>query len=139
MWEVKGQIHFESGQVEEAIAAYGEAVRLKPQDNQLHLGLGRALAARGDKASTEQAIGHLVTAANNGDQPYAYYQLSIAYGQLDNIGMAELSTAQYYDALGRVQQAKAHAGRAMRQLAQGSPEWLRAQDIAMQPMPEKRG
>lgn len=139
VWEVKGQIHFESGQVEEAIAAYGEAVRLKPQDNQLHLGLGRALAARGDKASTEQAIGHLVTAANNGDQPYAYYQLSIAYGQLDNIGMAELSTAQYYDALGRVQQAKAHAGRAMRQLAQGSPEWLRAQDIAMQPMPEKRG
>ena len=53
--------------------------------------------------------------------------------------MAELSTAQYYDSLGRVQQAKAHAGRAMRQLAQGSPEWLRAQDIALQPNPERRG
>lgn len=135
--EVQGQIYFESGRVEEAITAYTKSVGMKPEDNQLHLGLGRALLARGDKATTEQAIGHLNTAASKGDQPYAYYQLSIAYGQLENIGMAELSTAQYYDSLGRVQQAKAHADRAMRQLAQGSPEWLRAQDIALQP-PEKR-
>lgn len=139
VWEVQGQIYFESGQVEEAIASYSEAVRLKPEDNQLHLGLGRALAARGDAETTKQAISHLNTAASRGDQPYAYYQLSIAYGQLGNIGMAELSTAQYYDTLGRVQQAKAHAGRAMRQLAQGSPEWLRAQDIALQPDQERRG
>ncbi|MDX5365647.1 MAG: M48 family metalloprotease [Alphaproteobacteria bacterium] len=139
VWEVQGQIYFESGQVEEAIASYSEAVRLKPEDNQLHLGLGRALAARGDAETTKQAISHLNTAARRGDQPYAYYQLSIAYGQLGNIGMAELSTAQYYDTLGRVQQAKAHAGRAMRQLAQGSPEWLRAQDIALQPDQERRG
>lgn len=138
VWEVQGQINFESGRVEEAIASYTKSVSLKPQDNQLHLGLGRALAARGDKASTEKAITHLTTAASRGDQPYAYYQLSIAYGQLENIGMAELSTAQYYDALGRVQQAKAHADRAMRQLDKGSPEWLRAQDIALQPPAKQR-
>src|SRR5690606_1913970 len=52
VWEVKGQIYFESGKVEDAIAAYRKAVEIKPSDEQLHLGLGRALVARGDKAST---------------------------------------------------------------------------------------
>ncbi len=134
--EVKGQIYFESGKVEEAITAYREAVALLP-DEQLYLGLGRALLAREDKASAEEAVKHLQAAAKSGDQPYAYYQLSIAYGQLDNIGMAELATAQYYDAAGAVMEAKMHAMRAQKLLKNGSPEWLRAQDIAVQPNPER--
>lgn len=137
VWEVKGQIFFESGKVEEAIEAYREAVRLKPSDEQLHLGLGRALLAREGTESTKEAIEHLQLASKSGDQSFAYYQLSIAYGQLDDIGMAEFATAQYYDALGAVGEAKGHATRAMKLLKQGSPEWLRAQDIAMQPMPER--
>lgn len=136
IWEVKGQIYFESGKVEEAIDGYRKAVSLLP-DEQLHLGLGRALLARGDKASSEEAVKHLQIATKSGDQPYGYYQLSIAYGQLDNIGMAELATAQYYDALGNVGEAKMHANKASKLLTTGSPEWLRAQDIAVQPMPER--
>jgi len=138
IWEVKGQIYFESGKVEDAIAAYRRSVELKPSDEQLHLGLGRALLAREGTDATPEAIRHLQIATKSGEQAFGYYQLSIAYGQLDNIGMAELSAAQYYDALGSVGEAKAHATRAAKLLTQGSPEWLRAQDIAVQPMP-KRG
>lgn len=137
VWEVKGQIYFESGKVEESIEAYRKSVSIKPSDEQLHLGLGRALVARGDKASTEEGIKHLTTATKSGEQAFGYYQLSIAYGQIDEIGMAELSAAQYYDALGSVGEAKAHAKRAQKLLKTGTPEWLRAQDIAMQPMPER--
>lgn len=137
IWEVKGQILFESGKVEDAVTAYRKSVRLKPSDEQLHLGLGRALLAREGTESTQEAIKHLQIASKSGDQSFAYYQLSIAYAQLNDIGMAEFSTAQYYDALGAVPEAKAHANRAMKKLTQGSPEWLRAQDIAMQPMPER--
>lgn len=137
VWEVKGQIYFESGKVEDAITAYRKSVELKPSDEQLHLGLGRALLAREDTESTNEAIDHLQIATKSGDQAFGYYQLSIAYGQLDNIGMAELSAAQYYDALGAVGEAKGHATRAAKLLKQGSPEWLRAQDIAMQPMPQR--
>ncbi|MBO6685824.1 MAG: tetratricopeptide repeat protein, partial [Parvibaculum sp.] len=137
VWEVKGQIYFESGKVDDAIGAYRKSVSIKPSDEQLHLGLGRALVARGDKASTEEGIKHLTTATKSGEQAFGYYQLSIAYGQLDEIGMAELSAAQYYDALGSVGEAKAHAKRAQKLLKQGSPEWLRATDIAVQPMPER--
>ena len=134
---MKGQIYFESGKVEESIEAYRKSVSIKPSDEQLHLGLGRALVARGDKASTEEGIKHLTTATKSGEQAFGYYQLSIAYGQIDEIGMAELSAAQYYDALGAVGEAKAHAKRAQKLLKTGTPEWLRAQDIAMQPMPER--
>lgn len=137
VWEVKGQIYFESGKVEEAVTAYRKSVDIKPTDEQLHLGLGRALVALGDRKSTEEGIAHLITATKSGEQAFGYYQLSIGYGQLDNIGMAELSAAQYYDALGAAGEAKAHARRAQKLLKQGSPEWLRAQDIAMQPMPER--
>ncbi|MEQ8266791.1 MAG: M48 family metalloprotease [Parvibaculum sp.] len=137
IWEVKGQIYFESGKVEEAITAYRQSVALLP-DEQLHLGLGRSLLAREDKASSEEAVKYLQLASKGGNLPYAYYQLSIAYGQLDNIGMAELATAQYYDALGAVKEAKMHAMRAQKLLKNGSPEWLRAQDIVVQ-APQQRG
>lgn len=136
IWEVKGQIYFESGKVEEAITAYRQSVTLLP-DEQLHLGLGRSLLAREDKASSEEAVKYLQLASKGGNLPYAYYQLSIAYGQLDNIGMAELATAQYYDALGAVKEAKMHAMRAQKLLENGSPEWLRAQDIVVQAPPQR--
>ena len=135
VWEVKGQIMFESGKTEDAITAYRQAVKLLP-DPQLHLGLGRALLAREDKASAEEAVAELQAATEGGELAFGYYQLSIAYGQLNNIAMAEFSTAQYYDAIGAVKDAKIHAKRAQKLLKAGSPEWLKAQDIAMQATPQ---
>ncbi|MBX3492478.1 MAG: M48 family metallopeptidase [Parvibaculum sp.] len=137
--EVKGQILFESGKIEEAVASYRQSVDLKPDDAQLHLGLGRALLGRDGEENARAAIPHLLTGTRGAAQPFGFYQLSIAYGRLNQIGMAELATAQYYNALGRVKQAKMHAGRAAKNLPQGSPEWLRAQDIAIQPDPQQRG
>ncbi|MEQ8282120.1 MAG: M48 family metalloprotease [Parvibaculum sp.] len=135
--EVKGQILFESGKIEEAVAAYRQSVDLKPDDSQLHLGLGRALLGRDGEESAHAAIPHLLTGTRGASQPFGFYQLSIAYGRLNQIGMAELATAQYYNALGRVKEAKMHAGRAAKNLERGSPEWLRAQDIAIQPDPQR--
>ena len=40
-------------------------------------------------------------------------------------------------ALGAVGEAKGHATRALKLLKQGSPEWLRAQDIAIQQPPQR--
>lgn len=63
------------------------------------------------------------------EHPTAYFQLAIAYGRLNNIGMAELSTAQYYESVGAMHDARGHAAIAQRHFKEGSPEWLRAQDI----------
>ncbi len=135
--EVKGQILFESGMIEEAVASYRHSVNLKPEDAQLHLGLGRAFLGRDGEENARAAIPHLLTGTRGAAQPFGFYQLSIAYGRLNQIGMAELATAQYYNALGRVKEAKMHAGRAAKNLERGSPEWLRAQDIAIQPDPQR--
>ncbi|MEX1154779.1 M48 family metalloprotease [Parvibaculum sp.] len=137
--EVKGQILFESGKIEEAVTSYRQSVDLKPEDAQLHLGLGRALLGRDGEENARAAIPHLLTGTRGAAQPFGFYQLSIAYGRLNDIGMAELATAQYYNALGHVKEAKMHATRAQKNLRQGSPEWLQAQDLAMQTPPEGRG
>ncbi len=137
--EVKGQILFESGRIEEAVTSYRQSVELKPEDSQLHLGLGRALLGRDGEENARAAIPHLLTGTRGAAQPFGFYQLSIAYGRLDDIGMAELATAQYYNALGRIKQSKMHAARALKNLRQGSPEWLQAQDLAIQADPAERG
>lgn len=76
------------------------------------------------------ALGYLQNSVKTDpENPTAYFQLAIAYGRMNNIGMAELSTAQYYEAIGAARDARGHATIAQRYFREGSPEWLRAQDI----------
>ncbi len=76
------------------------------------------------------ALGYLKSSIKaDPENPTAYFQLAIAYGRLNNIGMAELSTAQYYEAVGSMRDARGHATIAQRHFKEGTPEWLRAQDI----------
>jgi predicted Zn-dependent protease len=72
------------------------------------------------------------SAKNDPENPFSFYQLSIAYGRLNEIGKAELATAEYYDALGAERDAHEHARRATKLLKAGSPQWIRAQDIYAQ-------
>jgi predicted Zn-dependent protease len=152
LWEFRGQAQFESGQVVESVPDYRTAHTLLPDDPQLQLELAQALLAvdpsdLGNKALTRtdqpqsalrptenqltnEALGLLQSSVKlDPENPFAYYQLAIAYGRLDKIGLAELATAEYYDAIGSMRDARGHAAQAQRLLKQGSPEWLRAQDI----------
>lgn len=131
-WELKGQIDFENGKIADSIPSYRKALALDPKEPQIQLALGRSLLATERKADATEALELLKNAVKgDGENPFGYYQLSIAYGRLNNIGMAELATARYYEALGASRDAKAHAERAQSLLKAGSPEWLQAQDIAI--------
>ena len=78
-----------------------------------------------------EALGYLQSSVKiDAENPNTYYQLANAYGRLNNIGLAELSTAQYYEAVGAMKDARMHALKAQTMLKTGSPDWLRAQDIA---------
>jgi predicted Zn-dependent protease len=130
LWEIKGQVLFESGKAAESIPAYRQALALLPQEPQLQLALGQALLAVEKPEADREALGHLQNAAKGDpENPFSFYQLSIAYGRMNNIGMAELSTAEYYAAVGSMRDARGHAERAQKLLKKGSPEWLKAQDI----------
>jgi len=139
-WELKGQVLFESGMIEPSIEAYRKSVSLKPGDSFLELGLGQSILGRDSVPAAQEAIPHLQSAIKTRpDLAFPYYQLSVAYGRLNQIGMAELATAQYFDVTGRVEEARMHAIRASQLLKNGSPDWLRAQDIATQPADKERG
>ncbi|NIJ43031.1 putative Zn-dependent protease [Parvibaculum indicum] len=133
VYELKGQILFESGNIEPAIVAYRKALDLDPREAQLRMALGQAILARDTVPAAKEALPYLQTATRSiSNYPYAYYQLSRAYGRLDEIGLAELATAQYYDTMGNAREATRHARRAQKHLKTGTPDWLKAEDIASQ-------
>jgi predicted Zn-dependent protease len=79
---------------------------------------------------SKEALSYLLSSVKiDTENPMTYYQMAIAYGRLNQIGLAELSTAQYYEATGAMKDARMHAAKAQRLLKSGSPDWLRAQDI----------
>jgi predicted Zn-dependent protease len=128
--EVKGQILFETGHPEEAAPLYREAVRLAPGEPLLEAGLGRALLALNRPETDAEALQVLQNARRHdlGDAT-SLRSLATAYSRAGNQGMAALATAERYALRGNISTATLHAGRAATVLPEGSPGWLRAQDI----------
>ena len=65
------------------------------------------------------------------DDPFAWYQLGVIYESEGDEGRAALATAERSSLEDNPKQALASAQLAMKGIPQGSPDWLRAQDIAM--------
>jgi predicted Zn-dependent protease len=96
----------------------------------LRFGLARAQIATNDAGQNRAAIDHLRTVVDRDrDSTGAWQQLAVAYGRDGQLGLSALSSAEFNIRVGRKRDAKHHAGGASRLLAQGSPGWLRAQDI----------
>ncbi|MHA1528133.1 MAG: M48 family metalloprotease [Alphaproteobacteria bacterium] len=128
--ELKGQILFETGRAEQAVPLYRQAVRLAPGEPLLEAGLGRALLALNRPEADAEALEVLQKARRRdlGDAA-ALRALATAYSRAGDQGMAGLATAERYALTGNVTDAMLHARRAAGTLPEGSPGWLRAQDI----------
>ena len=128
--ELKGQILLESGRAAEAIPAYRAAVRLAPDEPLLKAGLGRALLQSNDPAASAEALKVLEDARRDDlADASALRDLATAYDRAGDRGMATLATAERYALVGDLGSAVSLAERAAGILPQGSPGWLRAQDI----------
>ncbi|MCH8951066.1 MAG: M48 family metalloprotease [Proteobacteria bacterium] len=128
--ELKGQILFETGHPEQAVPLYRQAVRLAPGEPLLEAGLGRALLALGRPEADAEALKVLRNARRRDlADATALRALATAYSRAGDHGMAELATAERYALTGNVNDAMLHARRAAAELPEGSPGWLRAQDI----------
>ncbi|MBX7528165.1 M48 family metalloprotease [Qipengyuania vesicularis] len=129
--ELKGQVLLESGRVEEAVIPLRQAVELTRSEPLIASMLGHALIATEDESNFEEAE-QVLRAAVGRDRynPFAWYQLGVVYAARGDMARARLASAeqqvmnrQYPLALRSAQAAEA-------QLPYGSPDWLRAQDIA---------
>jgi predicted Zn-dependent protease len=130
--ELKGQILLESGQPKTAIPILREAVKNAPDQPMIAVMLGHALIASEDGKNFAEAKQVLKTAVNrDNDNPFAWLQLGIVYDHEGDQARAALATAERNNLQGNAKLALASARMAMRGIPANTPDYLRAQDIAM--------
>ena len=69
--------------------------------------------------------------ARDRENPFAWYQLGVVYAASGDMPRARLASAEQQLMSGRLSEALGSAEAAEAALPKGSPDWLRAQDIAM--------
>jgi predicted Zn-dependent protease len=130
LYELKGQMLFESGQVRAAIPPYQTAIRLAPGEALIHQSLGHAMIEADDRTMLQPAIAQLQLAQRYElDDDQTWHMLGIAFGRLGNMGEANLALAEESMLLGDLPNARRFARLAAEALAVG-PSRLRALDIS---------
>ncbi|MEO6247524.1 MAG: M48 family metalloprotease [Sphingomicrobium sp.] len=130
--ELKGQVLLEGGHPREALAPLRLAVARAPDKPMIAALLGHALVATEDARNFPEAKQVLRAAiSRDNDNPDAWYQLGIVYDHDGDPARAALATAERYNLEGDNKLALASAKMALNGLKTGTPDYLRAQDIAM--------
>ncbi|HKP34324.1 MAG TPA: M48 family metalloprotease [Sphingomicrobium sp.] len=130
--ELKGQILLEGGKPKEAIPPLREAVDRSGKLPLISAMLGHALVATEDPKNYAEAKQVLKEAVNrDNEDPFAWYQLGIIYDQEGDTARAALATAERNNLQNNPKLALASAQMAMKGIPVGTPDYLRAQDIAM--------
>ncbi|MDE2356596.1 MAG: M48 family metallopeptidase [Alphaproteobacteria bacterium] len=140
LWELEGQIDFDSGRTRAAEIAHGRSVEIDPDAPLLRINHAQALVALGDPASLDAAILDLRRSlAAEPDSPLAWRLLSEAYDGKNDPGMARLAAAEQNFYLGQLLEARTFAFNARKLFEKGTPQWRRATDIilASKPTPEQ--
>ena len=131
--ELKGQILLESGKPAEALAPLRRATELSGNQPLIATTFGHALIATEDKANFKEAERVLKAAvARDRENPFAWYQLGVVYEANGDTARARLASAEQQVMSLQMPAALHNAEAAEAALPTGSPDWLRAQDIAMQ-------
>jgi len=131
--ELKGQILLESGRPAEALVPLRRAVELTGNDPLIAATFGHALIATEDRSHLGEAEQVLRAAvARDRENPFAWYQLGIVYGTRGDMPRARLASAEQQIMSGRPREALQNAEAAERSLPQGSTDWIRAGDVALQ-------
>ncbi|MCG8507646.1 MAG: M48 family metalloprotease [Rhodospirillales bacterium] len=128
--ELKGQILFENGRGDEALAPYQAAVRLVPSAPLLRLQLARVQLERNNPVYLDPAIENLRAALQKEPRSVSIWRnLAIGYGRQGNMGMSALALAEEAYIRGKKPEARHHAAKAKKLLPSGSPGALQADDI----------
>jgi predicted Zn-dependent protease len=131
--EVKGQVLLESGRPAEALAPLRKATELTNNDPLIATTFGHALVATEDRAHLDEAEAVLrASVARDRENPFAWYELGMVYGAKGDIPRAQLASAEQQIMSDNPAQALRSANSAQNGLTKGTPDWIRAQDIAMQ-------
>jgi predicted Zn-dependent protease len=130
--ELKGQILLESGRPKEALPMLREAVSKTGAQPLIAATFGHALIEADEHANLAEAERVLKAAVNkDNENPFAWYQLGVVYSRQGDTARAALASAEQHLLMGRMPLARASARAAMAGIKEGTPDWIRAADIAM--------
>jgi predicted Zn-dependent protease len=127
--ELRGQILFENGRVDQAVVSYRRAVQLSRAPI-IKIDFARALIETNKPDADREAVRNLDIAVQSETDSWDLWRLeATAYSRMGNEGMTSLARAEMAVLRGQRSEAQAHAAAAIRQLPAGTPAWQRAQDI----------
>jgi predicted Zn-dependent protease len=130
--EIKGQVLLESGKAVDALEPLRRATQLTGNDPLIATTFGLALVNTEDNAHLAEAETVLRAAVSRDrENPVAWYELGLVYGARGDVPRAQLASAEQQIMSDSPAQALRSANAAQAGLPQGSPDWIRAQDIAM--------
>ncbi len=128
--EQKAQILYDRGRLADALPLYQQALDLAPHEPLIRMELAEAQVGLEHPALLEPAIANLNEVVRlEPRNARAFHLLAVAYGRSGNAPMADLAQAEEFLARGKNRDAKRFAERALHGLKEGSPGWLKAQDI----------
>jgi predicted Zn-dependent protease len=128
--EQKAQILYDRGRLAEALPLYQQALDLAPHEPLIRMELAEAQVGLEDPALLQPAIDNLNEVVRmEPKNARAFHLLATAYGRAGDTPMADLAQAEEFLARGKSKEAKRFAERALQGLKEGSPGWLKAQDI----------
>jgi len=131
--ELKGQILLEAGKPADALPSLRRATDLTGNQPLIATTFGHALIATEDQANFAEAARVLKAAVSRDrENPFAWYQLGVVYAAEGDMPRARLASAEQQVMELHMPQALASAEAAEAGLPKNSPDWLRAQDIALQ-------
>lgn len=129
--ELKGQMLFEAGRIDEACVAYRQASMLASDSALLRADYARTLLAGSVDESARQEAISLLERSSQQDPSYnlSWRLLAEAYGKEKRTGEAHLALAEEAALRDDADAMRVHATLALEKLPQASPARLRAQDI----------
>lgn len=120
LYELKGQILFESGRVEESVIFYQKAIKnLKNIDsNQARISLASSILAlkTDDKTLNQIAIKNLKIASKfEKNNPFLYKNLAKSYYKIDDFARSYANFAEYNYLIGDIKKAKKYSQKAKKE------------------------
>ncbi len=135
--ELKGQILFENGKIEDSYVTYKKAVALAPRSALIRLSMVQALMER-KNANLQEAFKELHIVLQKEDKnPMAWHLLAVIYGKQGKQGLSALALSEKALTLADPDQALSQAKRALH-LTKDKTALIRAKDIVEMVMAEKK-
>jgi len=128
--ELKGQVLFEVGRIQESIPSYKKALSLQKDQPLLMLELAVSLISTEEENNIKKAIELLnVVVSKEERNIFAWYQLGIAYGRNGELGKSYIALAERELLLGKKKETKEFLSKAKKYIKEDTPSYLRIQDI----------